>query len=238
MRVAQRNQVGRALRGHDPGDPGDTERVALRHAVAAQQRHDLGRDRAPGRLATASRAVTSLAETSTIRAAPDSSTWVSQLAVGRGRRRIRSSDRAPGRRRSLPASTDVVVSGTTIRRSTARGCRSGASRARRPGVTCAPRAVTSKCAAHELLRPARRGEARRCTLGPDERTAVRAACPSSGGSPGSTKTSNEMYDETGLPGKREDRGVVLTDRAEALRLAGLHRHLGELARCRAGRARP
>ena len=39
----ERDQLGGPLGRHDAGDPGDRERVALGHAVAAQQRDDLGR---------------------------------------------------------------------------------------------------------------------------------------------------------------------------------------------------
>jgi hypothetical protein len=52
--VAERDEIGRPLRGCDTGDAGDRKRVAR-----------------------ASRAVTSLLDTSTIRAAPWASTWVS-----------------------------------------------------------------------------------------------------------------------------------------------------------------
>ena len=62
---------------------------------------------------------------------------------------------------------------------------------------------------------------------PGGRPGVRAAGPSSGGCAGSTNTSKETYDETGLPGQREDRGRVLADDAEALRLARLHRDPAE-----------
>ena len=46
-RVAQRHQVGGALRTGQPGDPGHRERVALRQPVAAQQRDHLGRGDEP-----------------------------------------------------------------------------------------------------------------------------------------------------------------------------------------------
>ena len=46
-RVAQRDEVGRALRAQDAGDPRDGERVALGHAAAAQQRDHLGRHEHP-----------------------------------------------------------------------------------------------------------------------------------------------------------------------------------------------
>ncbi len=49
QRVAQRHQVRRPLRRHDPGHPGHAERVALGHALAAQQRRPPRRRRAPAR---------------------------------------------------------------------------------------------------------------------------------------------------------------------------------------------
>ena len=44
---------------------------------------------------------------------------------------------------------------------------------------------------------------------------------------GSTNTSKEMYAETELPGSVKIGLVVLAEQAEALRLAGLHRHRAE-----------
>ena len=68
-RVAQRDEVGGALGGLDSGDPRDRERIPLRH-LAAQQRHDARRDSITRPVAVAVRTVTSLPETSTMRAAP------------------------------------------------------------------------------------------------------------------------------------------------------------------------
>ena len=55
-RVAQRDQRRGLLGAHDPGEPGHGQRVALRHALTAQQldhlggdQHPAGGDGAPGR---------------------------------------------------------------------------------------------------------------------------------------------------------------------------------------------
>ncbi len=109
--MAQRDQVGRALRRHDSGDACDAERVALwQRLVCAAAARPPPTPR-PGRVAVAVRTETSLAETSTIRAAPDSSRWVkppapAALIAGAAR----ASARSPPRRRR-PRSTS---SGTTM----------------------------------------------------------------------------------------------------------------------------
>ena len=119
-RVAQRDQRRRLLGAHDPGEPGDGERVALGHAGAAQQA-TTSAETSTRPAATASRAVTSLPDTSTIRAAPDSSTWVSrsigppsELLVERQhghlsrRRRPRSRPRAPRSARRTSARSPIM----------------------------------------------------------------------------------------------------------------------------------
>ena len=57
-------------------------------------------------------------------------------------------------------------------------------------------------------------------------------------SAGSTNTSKETYDETGLPGSVKIGVLVLADDAEALRLARLHRDPAEPDRAEAGAAPP
>ena len=82
QRVAQRDQRGRLLGAHDPGDPGHGEGVALGHARHRAAARRPRRETSTRPDADAVRAVTSLADTSTMRAAPCSSTWVSR-SVGR-----------------------------------------------------------------------------------------------------------------------------------------------------------
>ena len=83
-----------------PATRADAERVALRQPAAPEQVHHLGRG-AHRPAATADRTVTSLAETSTIRAAPVSSTWLSSRDRSRPRAYVRSEQgyvAHPGRR--------------------------------------------------------------------------------------------------------------------------------------------
>ena len=83
--MAQRDQVGRPLRARDPGDAGHRERVPLGQAVARRRDDDLPAKCVRLPVATAVRAVTALAETSTIRAAPSESTWVRRGAPRQSR---------------------------------------------------------------------------------------------------------------------------------------------------------
>ena len=89
-RVAQRDEVGRALGRLDAGDARDGQGVTLGHAGTAQQRDDLGRDQSTRPDAVAVRTETSLPETSTIRAAPRSSRWVNSLMASATRRAARA----------------------------------------------------------------------------------------------------------------------------------------------------
>ena len=78
-RVAERDQVGRALGRLDAGDPGHRDRVTLGHPAGRAAAAPPRPRRAPARSRSRVRAVTSLPDTSTMRAAPDSSTWVKPL---------------------------------------------------------------------------------------------------------------------------------------------------------------
>ena len=81
QRVAQRDQVGGALGPHDAGHPGHGQGVALGQAGRGEQLKGLGGEHDP-QPAVATRSVSGLAETSTIRAAPWSSRWLSSPTPG------------------------------------------------------------------------------------------------------------------------------------------------------------
>ena len=74
--MAERDQVGGPLGGHDAGDLGDGAHVALLACAGRAPAPASAASSAPGPSATASRAVAGLAETSTIRARPSASRWV------------------------------------------------------------------------------------------------------------------------------------------------------------------
>ena len=76
QRMAQRDEIGRALGGEDAGGAGDAEHVALRGVADADHAQGGGRhaeDGARDRLTDASRP---LPETSTMRASPSGERWV------------------------------------------------------------------------------------------------------------------------------------------------------------------
>ena len=219
-RVAQRDQSRGPLGAHDPGDPGHAEGVALRHAVAAQQLHHVAATPAPCRSRWPTRAVTSLPDTSTMRAAPASSRCVNRST----RRALR-----PPRRAAAPAPSPADTGDPLGHDDSASACA-------RPAIRCdpaPPTGVTPNAVRVDLgTRTAScilpRSEDRRLR---EPRAGREAACtarrPVSWCSAGTTNISKETYAETGLPGRREDRRLVLADHAEALRLPGLHRDLDE-----------
>ena len=116
-RVAQRDQRRRLLGAHDPGEPGDGERVALGHAVAAQQLDDLGGDEHPP-------GGDGLARGDVLAGHVDHAGGAGLVDVGE------LGHRAPSGRlellveqqhgHCLPASTEVTASGTTISASASR----------------------------------------------------------------------------------------------------------------------
>ena len=182
--------------------------------------------------AVAVRAVTSLPDTSTIRAAPEASTWVSPVAgdsEGSAACDIRSSDPARARRRSPPASTAVVVSDDHDQ---GVGLRQAADQVR---AVPSDRRDLSAVAGHLEDARARTAGGRSETEKPSvssrshERSSVRKLAHH----PADRRQHEDLERDVRrhrVAGQREDRGVVLADRAEALRLARLHRHLGELHR--------
>ena len=231
-RVAQRDQVGGALGGLDAGDPRHRERVALGHAAAAQQARPPRPRPGPGRSPSPSRTVTSLPETSTIRAAPLSSTWVSRArSLMTGRRSSTITSTAP------PSATSVTSSGTTI---SALACA-------RPPTRCEPAPPTGR---HDVppvgRRRASRARTAACPAGegsacwqtaPHGRAGAAARRRASAGSPGG-RTPRTRRTRHRVARQREDRRAVRADGAEALRLAGLHRDLLEARPCPAGTAPP
>ena len=138
--MAQRDQVGCALGGHDPGDPGHPERVTLRHALAAEQAR-----RPRPRPSTRPRG-DRLARRHVLAGHVDHARGTRLVDVSE--RRLRRSGRSSrtsevpvehqdvdGRPRRRPTSSSRA---TTIRRWTAPGRRSGASRGRRPASPARP----------------------------------------------------------------------------------------------------
>ena len=149
QRVAQRDQVGGALRRHDAGEPRDREHVALGDVAGADALERLRAASRRGRRRSATRSVSSLSETSTMRGAALGVEMgeAAHAASGRPQRAARG---RRGRRR--PAR--ISVSPTRKQRAPARGQaveirRVGRSRSRRrrcgPGGTSGARAL-GRCA--------------------------------------------------------------------------------------------
>ena len=81
QRMTERNELGRPLGGHDPGEPCGRERIALGQRV--QRADGLGRHPHPRASARGRRRETGLAPTSTMRTSPHASTWLRSPAARR-----------------------------------------------------------------------------------------------------------------------------------------------------------
>ena len=150
--MAQRDQVGRALGALDAGDPGDRERVALRHAAGRAAARRPRRDSSTRPVAVADRAVTSLPETSTMRAAPAAS-----RCVNRGSDARRRSPHVPIEQHDVDlvagAQLGDVLAATTTKPLAGARSPTGASPARRPGAPRCPYGRGAQDAAQELRLP-------------------------------------------------------------------------------------
>ena len=76
QRMAERDQVGGLLGGHDPGDPRRADHVALPGVARENRLEEWPRPMRTWPSATATRLVASLSETSTMRASPSAPRWV------------------------------------------------------------------------------------------------------------------------------------------------------------------
>ena len=135
-------------------------------------------------------------------------------------------------RHRQPAGDLGTSSGTTISALAARGTRTRCDPWPRRAGGRHTASSTPRTPRSELTLPLGRAQPLEAD-GPHLR-AVDGSAPSIRRITGRTNTSKETYARTGLPGKREDRRESGADGAEALRLAGLHGDLAEVAPCRAG----
>ena len=221
-----------------PASRATRERVALGHAVAAQQRDDLRRDQHPAGGGGGPGGDVLAGDVDHPRRA-------GLVDVGQASRLGRlSAIRTPRRAAATvhlvaPASSEVTSSGTTI---SALDCGQVADQVR---AVPADRRRRDAPAAVDVV--ARRARTARGPRG--EVIAVGEACASTvgrayGSRPislriaGSTNISKEMYDDTGLPGSVKIGVSSSPTSAEALRLARLHGDPAEPDGARAARAPP